>query len=99
MFLREVSAGDAAVGVEVDLHFGHRELERTALEAPRAEDHRQLVHPREQRIDFGREIAEDALGWLFCLPSAATVAGVIFCGQILVDFFVREAAAALDRAI
>ena len=61
-----MSAGDAAVGVEIDLHFGHRELERAALEAAGAEDHRQLVHSREQRVDFGRQSRKTlADGFLF----------------------------------
>ena len=54
--LGEMGAGDAAVGVEVDLHLRHRELERAAIEPPLAEQHRQLVHPAEQRVHLGREL-------------------------------------------
>ena len=82
--LREVGAGDAAVGVEVDLHLGHRQLERAALEAARAQHHRQLVHPAEQRVDFRRR------------ASSSTRLRI---GQVFVDFFVGEPAAALDRAL
>ena len=96
--LCEVSAGDAAVGVEVDLHFGHRELERAALEAAGAEDHGQLVHAREQRVDVGRQITEDAgcAAFSCCRGWPACGRASVFCRQVFVDFFVRESAAALD---
>ena len=73
--LCEVGAGDAAIGVEVDLHLRHRELERAALEPPAAQHHRQLVHAAQAaRWTSRREL-------LF--PRGAV-------GQVFVDFLVRE---------
>ncbi len=104
--LFQVGAGHAAIGVEVDLHLRHRELECPALESPRAEDHRQFVHPREQRIDLGRELRHDPvllggrLTALFApdlrLPHRRRD-GLL--RQVLVHFLVGEPAAALDRAL
>ena len=52
--LGHVGAGHAAVVVEIDLHLGHGQFERAALEPALAEDHRQLVHPPQQGVDLGR---------------------------------------------
>ncbi len=52
-----VSAGDAAVLVEIDFHFFHRQFQRAAFEAAAAEDHGQFVHAAQQRVHLRGELA------------------------------------------
>ena len=82
--LREVRAGDAAVLVEIDLHLRHRELERAALEPP-------LRAASSPARASGRAGA--------CTSGVSFFFHAARIGQILVDFFVREPPAALDRAL
>src|SRR4051812_18434940 len=95
-------ADHAAVGVEIDLHFGHRELERAALEAAGAEDHCQLMHPGEQRIHFWCQVTEYTCRVTFF--SLAEGGGLLsgrelFRSQVFVDLFIREPAPALDSRL
>ena len=76
-------AGHAALLIEVDLHFLHRQFQRTALEPPPAQHHRQLVHPAQQGVDLRRE---------FRSPRFAI-------GQILVDFFIGKPPLAADGRV
>ena len=84
--LGEVSAGDAAIGVEVDLHLGHRQFERAALEAAGAEASSPARASRPSRRS-----ATSGVSFFF--------QRVARFGQVFVDFFVGEAATALDRAL
>ena len=81
--LDDVCARHAAVLVEIDLHFRHRQFQRPALEAAAPKHHRQLVHAAEQVVHLRRQLA----------PPGFAI------GQILVDFFVGEAALAADRGV
>ena len=73
--LCEVSAGDAAVGVEVDLHFRHRELERAALEAAA----RKIIASSCIRVrsesTSGVRSRKTLGGWLLCLAEGGRLGG------------------------
>ena len=51
----DMRPGHAALGVEIDLHLRHRQHQRTVADAAAAEQHRQLVHAGQQRVDRRRQ--------------------------------------------
>ena len=52
----QVGAADLPIAIQIDLHLAHRQLQRPAREPPLAQDHRQLVHPGQQRKHLGRQL-------------------------------------------
>ncbi len=59
--LHQMGAAHLAGLVQVDLHFAHRQLQRPR-QPPPAQQHRQRVHPADQRMHLGRELARQESG-------------------------------------